>query len=143
MSNVEAHGPIDFILIEYSEADLRGATVKAVIDLLNAGIIRLYDVAAIRRAADGSFSVVDLDTEPLAGFELFADLRIGLLDDEDLEAAAGVLEPGKTGLLFVYENFWAVPFVAAALGEGGVPVASTRIPALDVVAALDALDAKS
>jgi Family of unknown function (DUF6325) len=143
MANVEAHGPIDFILIEYTEADLRGATLKAIVDLLNAGIVRLYDVAAIRRAADGSFSVVDLDTEPLAGFEALADLRIGLLDAEDLEAAASVLEPGKTGFLLVYENTWAIPFVAAALSEGGAPVASTRIPALDVVAALDALDSQS
>jgi hypothetical protein len=44
-------------------------------------------------------------------------------------------------VLIVFENAWAIPFVAAAIEEGGTPIASARIPALDVIAALDELDA--
>jgi hypothetical protein len=142
MSSAEAHGPIDFLLIEYAEAGLRGATAKAIVDLLNAGLVRLYDVAALRKDVDGKVSYVDLENEPLGGLEIFGDLHTGLLDDDDLARAGDLLEPGKAGFLLVYENVWAIPFVAAALSEGGVPVASTRIPALDVIAALDELDAR-
>jgi hypothetical protein len=41
----------------------------------------------------------------------------------------------------VYENSWAAPFVAAVRHGGGELVASMRIPASDVMAALDALEA--
>jgi hypothetical protein len=43
--------------------------------------------------------------------------------------------------LIVYENTWAAPFVAAVRDSGGELIASTRIPAPDVMEALDALDA--
>ena len=44
-------------------------------------------------------------------------------------------------MLIVYENTWAVPFVAAARKAGAQAVASTRIPADVVMAVLDELDA--
>ena len=43
--------------------------------------------------------------------------------------------------LIVYENTWAIPFVAAARESGGELVASARIPATDVIAALEQLEA--
>ncbi len=52
-----------------------------------------------------------------------------------------MLEPGKLAVLIVYENAWAVPFVAAAMESGGELIAGARIPAADVMAALDALEA--
>jgi hypothetical protein len=51
------------------------------------------------------------------------------------------MEPGTVAALVVYENAWAVPFVAATLDAGGQLVASARIPAQDVMDALDALEA--
>jgi hypothetical protein len=142
MSDVAAHGPIDFILLEFTGDGPRGATAGAIADLLNRGVVRLYDVAAVRKDADGATEIVDLAEESLGGIEVFGGLRSGLLSDDDLAAAAAVLEPGTIGVLLVYENTWAVPFVAAALAEGAAPVASARIPALDVIAALDELDAR-
>jgi hypothetical protein len=41
----------------------------------------------------------------------------------------------------MYENLWAIPFVGAALDAGGTMIASQRIPAEDVIATLDALEA--
>jgi hypothetical protein len=57
-----------------------------------------------------------------------------------LKEAADVMEPGTKAVLLVYENTWARPFVRAGVRAGGHMVASTRIPAQDVVAMLDALD---
>ena len=50
------------------------------------------------------------------------------------------MAPGTVAALIVYENTWAAPFVAAVRNSGGEMVASARIPAADVIAALDALD---
>ena len=43
--------------------------------------------------------------------------------------------------MIVYENRWAAPFVAAVRRNGGVPIDNERIPAQDLMDALDAAEA--
>ena len=52
-----------------------------------------------------------------------------------------MLEPGTSAALLVYENSWAAPFADAVRRSGGELVASGRIPAQDLIDALDAADA--
>jgi hypothetical protein len=42
--------------------------------------------------------------------------------------------------MIVYENRWAAPFIAAVRRNGGVPIAFERIPAPDVIDALEAAE---
>jgi hypothetical protein len=51
--------------------------------------------------------------------------------------------PGTLAVMIVYENAWAIPFIAAARESGGEMVATARIPADEVMAALDALERSS
>ncbi|MDH3227297.1 MAG: hypothetical protein OEM67_09460 [Thermoleophilia bacterium] len=51
------------------------------------------------------------------------------------------MEPGTIGVLLVYENAWAVPFVTAARDAAGQLIASARIPAQDVMDVLGAAEA--
>lgn len=142
MSTVDVHGPIDFILLEFEGEGPRTDTVAAMIDLIEAGIVRLYDLVAVRKELDGSVAAIELvDTSALAPFHQLAGAASGLVSADDIAEAGAALAPGTTAVLLVYENAWAIPFVAAALREGGSPVASARIPAVDVIAALDALEA--
>jgi hypothetical protein len=64
------------------------------------------------------------------------------LDDDDLRQAAELIEPGKVVALLLYENTWAAPFVSAMRRAGAELIASGRIPADEVIAALDALEAE-
>ena len=108
------------------------------------GIVRIYDVLVVGKDSAGDTYALDLAevaAERLGGFQDLAWARTGLLGEEDLAEAAGVLEPGRLAVLLVYENLWAVPFVAAARESGGELVAGARIPAQDVMDALDALEA--
>jgi hypothetical protein len=142
MSDVEVHGPIDYLIVEFEGDRERPETVAAVLDLIDRGIVRLYDLAIIRKDADGSvLAVVIDDSAELGPFASFAGAQTGLLSDEDIVAAGEVVSAGCTGVILVFENVWARPFVAAALKEGGTPIASARIPATDVIEALDALGA--
>ena len=52
------------------------------------------------------------------------------------------MEPGRLAALIVYENTWAIPFVAAARESGGELIAGARLPAQDVMDALDALESR-
>lgn len=140
----DVHGPIDFVLIEFTGDKFTGEGAAALLDLVESGIVRIYDILVIRKDADGTFSgfeIEDLDVDSVGAFFAFEGARSGLLGDEDVAEAAGAMEPGTVAALIVYENLWAIPFVAATLRAGGQMIASQRIPALDVMAALDAIEA--
>lgn len=142
----EIHGPIDFVLIEFPSDRLTGAAGDALLDLVDRGIIRIFDLLVIQKHDDGSFSgldISDLSADQLGGFTAFEGARSGLLGDDDIGEAADALKPGTTAALILYENTWAIPFVAAALDAGAQMVASQRIPATEVMAALDELEAAS
>jgi hypothetical protein len=143
MTTADVHGPIDFVLIEYSSDRLTGEGAQALLDLVEKGIVALYDVLVVGKDDDGGVYALDLaeSAERLGGFTDLAWVRSGLLTDDDMREAASALEPGRLAVLIVYENTWAVPFVAAAREAGGELIASARIPATDVMAALDALEA--
>jgi hypothetical protein len=136
----DAHGPIDFVLLEFTGGHDLSTTAAAIIELIERGIVSLYDLVAIQKADDGTFSLLELDG---LGHEIsfIAGARSGLLGDDDMQAAADTMLPGTTGVLLMYENTWAIPFVAAALDAGGTMIATKRIAAEDVIAVLDELEA--
>ena len=140
MNDTTVHGPIDFVLLEFTGGHDLSTTASALIDLIERGIVSLYDLVAIQKADDGTFSLLELDG--LGDEVIFiSGARSGLLGDDDMQAAAETMLPGTTGVLLMYENTWAVPFVAAALDAGGTMIATKRIPAEDVIAVLDELEA--
>ena len=144
MTDNDVPGPIDFVLIEFPGDNLTGEAGAALLDLVDRGIVRVFDILIARKDADGTFSgvdIADLTAEGLGGFAAFAGARSGLLGDDDLARAAGAMAPGTMAALIVYENTWAIPFVAAAHRAGGQLIASERIPAQAIIDALDALDA--
>jgi dihydroorotase-like cyclic amidohydrolase len=144
MTEDGVHGPIDFVLLEFPDQEPTGQTAAALLDLVDSGTIRVYDIVAIRKSADGDVEAIEISTLPGAsgdGFDALSGARSGLLGDDDVADAAEAMEPGTIAVLLVYENSWAIPFVRAAFDAGGQLIASARIPAEEVMAALDALEA--
>lgn len=143
MANEALHGPVDFVLIEFPAGASTASTAEALSHLVEAGIVRIFDVALIRKSADGSSDRVDLGApvgDAGAGFEAFAGAQSGLFDDEDITHAGAALEPDTAALLLAYENAWAAPFVTAAHSAGGQVIASERIPAQTLIDVLDAAE---
>ncbi len=142
MTTAEVHGPIDFLLMEFSADRLTGRAAQELLDLVDKGIVALYDVLVVGKADDGSTYALDMsdDVDQLGGFAELAWVRSGLLTDEEMQEAAATMERGTLAVLIVYENTWAVPFIAAAKESGGELIAGARIPAQDVMDALDALE---
>ena len=134
-------GPIDFLLMEFPRDGLTGGPASALADLIERGLIRLYDLVVISKGEDGSYDVLDLSLPgPLAEFAAFVGARSGLLSEEDLAEAAAAMESNTVAALVIYENSWAVPFVAAARDAGGEVIASARIPAADIMETLELLE---
>lgn len=140
----EVHGPVDFLLLEFQGKEFKGEVAAAIMDLVAKGIVRIFDLLVVVKEADGTvsgFNVEDLSADSLGGFEIFEGAQSGLVGEEDVTEVAEALAPGTIAALIVYENTWAIPFVRAARDAGGEVVASARIPAQDVMDALDAVEA--
>jgi len=140
-----AVGPIDYLAIELPAARMKGEGLAALVDLVDQGIIKLLDARAVTREDDGTFTAIaltDLDNDGTLDLAIFEGIESGLLDDDDLQQAAELIEPGKVVALLLYENTWARPFVAAMRRAGAEFIAGGRIRADEVEALLDALEAE-
>jgi hypothetical protein len=136
-------GPIDFLALEFPGARLTGEGMAILVDLVDRGIIRILDMRAVVRGEDGTVTAMalsDLDGDGALDLALFEGVGSDLLDDDDVNEAAGLVEPGNAVALIVYENTWARGFVAAARESGGELVAGARLPAQDVMAAIEAME---
>jgi hypothetical protein len=141
----EALGPIDIVVIGFRpEAPMTGDAVPLLIDLVERGIIRVLDVMFVIKENDGryaGFTATNLTAETVGDLKYFEGASSGLIGDDDVEQAAGAVEPGTAAVMIVYENRWAAPFAAAVRRNGGELIAQARIPAEDLIAALDAAEA--
>jgi len=144
MSEIEM-GPIDYILVEWPGRQPNGEVAPHLVDLVDRGLIRILDLAFVAKDEDGTVAGLELADlgDGAAELEVFEGASSGLLSDDDLTEAAAALEPGTSAALLVFENTWAAPFAAAVRRSGGQLVASGRIPAEDVLAALDAAEANA
>lgn len=144
MSDDTALGPLDFIVIEFPEGASTAPVAAALADVLDRGIVRLFDVAAVRKDTAEVVSRIELseDAPELSAFAAFAGAQSGLFDSSDVEEAGAILDPGMCGLLLAFENSWASAFVTAAFAAGGQVVASERIPAQALLDALDVVESE-
>ena len=140
---IEEMGPIDFLVIEFPGGRLNGEGLPLLVDLADRGIVRILDLLFIRKLPNGSVLRIDLtglsgeDVTQLAAFD---GASSGLLGQEDIDAAADVIEPGSIAGMIVYENRWAAP-LATALRRGGAQlVAGGRIPVQGLLASLEAAE---
>jgi hypothetical protein len=142
-SSVEEMGPIDYLVIEFPGGRLNGEGLPLLVDLADRGIVRIFDLLFIRKLPNGSVVRVDLTGltgDDVTQLAVFDGASSGLLGQEDIDAAADVIEPGSIAGMIVYENRWAAP-LATALRRGGAQlVAGGRIPVQALLASLEAAE---
>lgn len=135
-------GPVDLVVIEFAEANFTGEGLPILLDLVAKGVVRVIDAAVVKANEDGSFvsmAVADLG-QVSEEWQLISGWSSGILSTEDVDAVGAILKPGAAAAVIMYENTWAAPFAAAMRAAGGELVAFERIPAADVIAALEAAD---
>jgi hypothetical protein len=138
-------GPIDYIVIRFPGSKMTGEGLPLLVDLVDRGIVRILDLRVVSRGEDGTatlMEIADFDGDGTLDLAVFSGAASGLLDDEDADSVAALVEPGDTAVVIVYENTWAGPFVAAVRRGGGEFVSGGRIPADTVAEVLDALEAR-
>ena len=141
--DLEDMGPIDYLVVEFPGSRMTGEGLPLLVDLVDRGIIRILDLVFVKKELDGSVSgvaIADLDHDGTLDLAVFEGASSGLLSQEDLDEAGGVLEPGSSAGLLDNENRWAAPYATALRRGGGQLVAHGRIPIQAVLAALDATE---
>src|SRR3954454_8029736 len=130
-AELDQMGPVDYLVVAFSADRMTGEAFPLLVDLVDRGIIRILDLAFLRKDADGSvttLSQVDLERMKVLEVALCDGAASGLLDAGDLSDAAEALDPGTAAGVLVYENVWATPFAAALRRSGGQLVGSGHIP---------------
>lgn len=137
-------GPIDYVVIEFPGSHLTGEGLALLGDLVDRGIIRILDLTFVKKEADGTLigmEITDVDADGELDLAFFEGASSGLLGEEDKAEAGGLLSPGDSAAVLLYENLWAAPLAAALRRSGARMIAGGRVPLQDVVEALDALEA--
>src|SRR5918993_5949043 len=128
---LEEMGPVDYMVIEFPASHPTGKNLPLLADLVDRGIIRILDLALVKREFDGSMSLLalaDADGDGEWDLSVFEGASSGVLGLDDIDEAGQTLEPGRSAAVLVYENRWAAP-LAVALRRGGAQlVSSGRIP---------------
>lgn len=135
-------GPVDYLILEWPPgAEPNGEGLAEIVNLVDRGIVRVLDLAFVKKEEDGSvvgLAIADLDGDGSLDLVQFEGASSGLMDQGDYDEAGSALEPGASAAIIVFENSWAAPFVSAVRRNGAQVVASGRIPVSDVLAALEA-----
>lgn len=137
-------GPVDYLVVEWPPGnEPTGEGLRQLVDLTERGLIRVLDLAFVRKEQDGTvtgLALTDLDHDGSLDLIQFEGASSGLMGQDDYDEAGTALETGAAAAILVYENRWAAPFVTAVRKSGAEVVASGRIPAEDLLEALDALE---
>lgn len=144
MGEAYSMGPIDYVVVEFPGSRMTGEAFPMLVDLVERGVIRIIDLLFVKKEMDGSMvglTIADLDKDGRLDLAVFEGASSGILGPAEIEEAGNTLAPGSSAGILVYENLWAAPFANAVRRSGGELVASGRIPATDIIAALEAVEA--
>jgi len=139
-------GPVGYLVVEFPGNKMTGEGLPILVDLVDRGLIRVLDLIFVMKEEDGTVHAAELrdfDGDGTNDLAVFDGASSGLLGDDDIAESGGVLEPGSSAAVLVYENRWAAPFTAALRRGGAQLVAAGFIPQDDLLASLDAAEASN
>lgn len=142
--HVRPVGPVDVLVVGFPEAKFDGTVAEAIAELVAAGLVRILDVLLVFKDDAGQMTVAevtDIDGDGIPDLVAIQGDIPGLLTDADARAAAEALPAGSAILLLAWENTWAIRTSMALRRKGAVLLAHERIPAGDIDAVMDELEA--
>ena len=134
-------GPVDFMVVAFPGNEFKGEIAPALADLVEAGTIRIIDLAFVGKSESGdivAFELTDIDPKVREGFETAGIEIQGLFNEDDLMLIGERLEPNMSAAMLVWENVWARSVAQKMRDAGGVLLDFQRLPHDVVQAAREA-----
>jgi hypothetical protein len=128
---MEEIGPVDYAIVAFPGNRFRGEIAPALADLVEAGTIRIIDIAFVGKGPEGdavAMEITELDPDVQQALESIGVEVGGLFNEDDLKDAAENLEPNSSAALIVWENVWARKVTQAMRDAGGELLAFGRLP---------------
>jgi Family of unknown function (DUF6325) len=134
-------GPVEYMIVAFPGNEFKGEILPELARLQDAKTIRIIDLAIVVKDENGkaeALEVTDLDSEfGNALSTLLGNESGGLLNTDDLMAAADELENNSSAALLVWEDVWATNLRDAIVNAGGELWDLERVPREVVQAAVD------
>lgn len=132
-------GPVDIVIIGFPGNRFTGRIAPAIVELVEAGTVRIIDLLFVMKDADGvvtSLHIEDFDDALRPSFVGIDVVSPGALGAEDADELSDDLLPNSSALMIAFENTWAARFTDAIRAADAVVIDQIRIPAAVVDAAL-------
>ncbi|HEX5191128.1 MAG TPA: DUF6325 family protein [Streptosporangiaceae bacterium] len=134
-------GPVDVAVIAFDGCEFHDDVAPALAGLQADGTVKVIDMAFVRKAADGTTSILELADESVGEvFERITDSPVDLLSEADLADLAEALMPETSAMVVVWENSRVARFAAEVRASHGRVAMLERIPQQNVERAISALD---
>lgn len=137
-------GPIEMVVLEFPESRFTGDILPEIRSVVERGIVRIVDALIVRKAADGTVIVVEIDELDGELAALTGDVanQLDLVSAEDVDELAASISAGGTAAVIVFEHTWMLGIRQAIVASGGILVEDLHIPAAvvdEVVAAIETI----
>jgi hypothetical protein len=142
-TSLDSLGPVDYVVVEFpaGASSFTGEMAAELVNLVEAGTIRVIDALILVKDEDGSVDAMELsDVDDLGPLRDVEAQLAELLAAEDVANLAAAMDPGSTAGVLIWENLWAAPFASAARRSGGQLIADGRIPIQAILASIEADD---
>lgn len=133
------YGPVDYLSFEFQNEKLKGEILPELYDLIEKKIIRIIDLLIVQKNKDGVHRAMEINQLSPDLISVISPLNAeisGLIQEEDINGIAGVMENGTTAAALLVENLWAIKFREAVLRADGKLLEHLRVPAEEVEAAM-------
>jgi len=125
------YGPIDFLALVFKTDQLKGEIMPELLELVKNKVVRVIDLVIIEKDDNGhhqALEIQQLSPDLLAVFDPLGVEISGMIQVEDIDNVAEVMENGTNAALLLFENLWAIKFKEAVLRANGQLIAQERIP---------------
>jgi hypothetical protein len=138
-------GPVEYMAVAFPGNKFKGDIAPALAELVEAGTIRIIDLAFVGKDAQGNvigMELEELDSNAGKAFGAIQEKVGDLISEADLHEIGESLEPNSSAAVLVWEDVWATKFVKAMREAGGVLIDLQRIPVAVMEEALEFAKAK-
>ncbi len=119
-------GPLEYLVVGFEGNRFTGKILAELRTAQEKGIIRVIDLAVIRKDEQGNIATLalsDLSPEVAAELGPIGSDFLGLFAPEDIEQVAADLPANSAAGLLLFEHTWAIGLKNAVKDAGGVAIA--------------------
>jgi hypothetical protein len=124
-------GPVDFLALEFPGNKFDGSILTSILELVQAGVIRVIDLVVILKDQDGTVIVRELQELDPDTIRVLDPLQVevsSMISRNDIDGIAEALANNHAAGLMLFENLWAIKTKQAMLDANARLLMFERIP---------------